>query len=99
MDTTYKHFVEGFCDDVASSQTEAKPMLEVIEVNKQVRISVVVPTRNRPELLNRCLSALVVQRIDPASFEIIIVDDGPSRDTQSLVEGWQKKILGHGPVI
>jgi glycosyltransferase involved in cell wall biosynthesis len=41
------------------------------------RISVVVPTRDRPEALERCLAALARQT-DP-SIEIVVVDDG-SRD-------------------
>ncbi|MQA75642.1 MAG: glycosyltransferase, partial [Solirubrobacterales bacterium] len=41
------------------------------------RISVVVPTRDRPEALARCLAALAGQ--DVAGLEVIVVDDG-SRD-------------------
>jgi len=50
------------------------------------RISVVVPTFHRPTLLMRCLTALVRQRFDPAAFEILVVDDGCSRATQTAVE-------------
>jgi len=41
-----------------------------------MRISVVVPTYNRPELLDRCLSALMAQDIDRQTYEIIVADDG-----------------------
>ena len=40
-------------------------------------VSVVVPTRDRPESLRRCLGALRAQ--DLAELEVIVVDDG-SRD-------------------
>lgn len=41
-----------------------------------IRISVVVPTRDRPHLLGRCLAALQNQDLDPAEYEIIVSDDG-----------------------
>ena len=50
------------------------------------RISVVVPTRHRPALLMRCLTALIRQRFDPVAYEIVVVDDGCSRATQTAVE-------------
>lgn len=43
---------------------------------KQPKVSVVVPTYHRPELLERCLSALVEQDFDPKAYEVIVVDDG-----------------------
>ncbi|MCC3329190.1 glycosyltransferase [Nocardia abscessus] len=50
-----------------------------------VRISVIIPTRNRPDDLRRCLAGLVecVQRLDAtpgtALHEVVIVDDASSR--------------------
>jgi glycosyltransferase involved in cell wall biosynthesis len=38
-------------------------------------VSIIVPTRNRPSALARCLDALAVQR-NLDSFEIVVVDDG-----------------------
>jgi glycosyltransferase involved in cell wall biosynthesis len=38
-------------------------------------ISIVVPTRNRPESLRRCLAALVAQTVGD-SLEMLVVDDG-----------------------
>jgi len=40
------------------------------------RISVVVPTYCRMNLLRRCLDALMAQRLPPEAYEIIVVDDG-----------------------
>ena len=39
-------------------------------------VSVIVPTRNRPAALARCLASLVDQDFPPAAYEILIVDDG-----------------------
>ena len=38
-------------------------------------VSVVIPTRGRPEQLARCLGALARQTLPAAAFEVIIVDD------------------------
>ena len=51
-----------------------------------VRVSVVVPTYKRPELLDRCLSALVEQDYDPSLYEIVVADDAASCDTRRQVE-------------
>lgn len=40
------------------------------------RLSVVIPTHNRKEILGRCLTALANQTIPPEEFEVIVVDDG-----------------------
>jgi GT2 family glycosyltransferase len=51
-----------------------------------LRVSVVVPTYRRPELLGRCLGALAVQTMAPDSYEIIIADDAASESTRRQVE-------------
>lgn len=40
-------------------------------------LSVVVPTYRRPDLMRRCLCALLQQRLPPGHYEIIVVHDGP----------------------
>ncbi len=39
-------------------------------------LSVVIPTRNRPEQLRQCLSHLQNQTLAPDDYEIVLVDDG-----------------------
>lgn len=58
------------------------------ETRPALLVSVVVPTYRRPELLARCLSALVNQDFDPSAYEIIVVDDGGCSETRRLVEEW-----------
>lgn len=50
-----------------------------------IRASVVVPTHDRPDLLEACLRALIAQDMNPASYEIIVVDDGLSEETRRQV--------------
>jgi glycosyltransferase involved in cell wall biosynthesis len=49
-------------------------------------VSVVVPTWRRPDLLERCLEALVRQTLPPSKYEIVVCDDGPDEATRCLVE-------------
>ncbi|MXV16675.1 glycosyltransferase [Hufsiella ginkgonis] len=51
-----------------------------------MKISVVVPTYNRPELLSACLHALTRQDFPSADFEIIVVLDGAETISQYPVK-------------
>ncbi|GAB2692097.1 glycosyltransferase [Mucilaginibacter koreensis] len=53
-----------------------------------IRISVVVPTWQRPELLQKCLEALALQTLSAEDFEIIVVSDGPDAVTAKGLENW-----------
>jgi len=64
-----------------------------------LRISVVVPTYKRPELLERCLKGLLTQKFTPADFEIIIVDDAASDTTKKQVENWARQTQETGHTI
>ena len=47
-------------------------------------VSVVVPTHNRAQMVERCLRALAAQTY--SSFEVIVVDDGSRDDTQAVLQ-------------
>jgi len=66
---------------------------------EQVSVSIVVPTCGRPDLLNRCLGALTMQRFDPTRYEIIVVDDRPSVATRDIVIDWAKHAARRGPTV
>jgi GT2 family glycosyltransferase/glycosyltransferase involved in cell wall biosynthesis len=51
------------------------------------RVSVIIPTCNRSQMLRTCLRALERQTILPQEFEVIVVDDGSTDDTRGVVEG------------
>ncbi|TCS34689.1 cellulose synthase/poly-beta-1,6-N-acetylglucosamine synthase-like glycosyltransferase [Paucimonas lemoignei] len=63
------------------------------------QISVVVPTYNRPDLLERCLRALAAQVFDATRFEIIVVDDGPHQATRDVAEKWINQLKVTGPRV
>ncbi|HEX6362166.1 MAG TPA: glycosyltransferase, partial [Albitalea sp.] len=53
------------------------------------RISVVIPTCRRPELLARCLAAVLTQSIARDAYEVVVVDDGHDDATRAAVERLQ----------
>jgi GT2 family glycosyltransferase len=63
------------------------------------RMSVVVPTFRRPDLLRRCLQALCAQTITARAFEIIVVDDGRSADTRQVVDDVAFAVGEEGPRV
>jgi glycosyltransferase involved in cell wall biosynthesis len=64
-----------------------------------IEASVVVPTFNRPELLDRCLAGLVAQTYDPTAYEIVIADDAASESTRRQVEEWRSRCRQTGPAV
>ncbi len=53
-----------------------------------MRVSVVVPTYRRPDLLGRCLEALGRQNFDPAACEVLVCDDAAEEATRTQVESF-----------
>ena len=51
-----------------------------------MRVSVVVPTYRRPDLLARCLAALVRQKFPADECEVIVADDGAEEQAKQLVQ-------------
>ena len=51
----------------------------------QPKLSVILPTFNRAASLQRALAALLHQTADPASYEIIVVDNNSTDDTAAVV--------------
>jgi cellulose synthase/poly-beta-1,6-N-acetylglucosamine synthase-like glycosyltransferase len=57
-------------------------------------ISVIVPVRNETDNILNLMNDLWAQKLDPARFEVIIVDDNSQDDTPEKVKGF---INGHNP--
>jgi glycosyltransferase involved in cell wall biosynthesis/peptidoglycan/xylan/chitin deacetylase (PgdA/CDA1 family) len=51
-----------------------------------VELSVLIATHNRRERLRRCLDALASQTQDPATFEVLVADDGSGDGSAEMVE-------------
>ncbi|MFB3882150.1 MAG: glycosyltransferase family 2 protein [Armatimonadota bacterium] len=50
-----------------------------------MRLSVVVPTYDRTDLLARCLRGLLDQSAAPEDYEIVVVDDGSTQDAAAVI--------------
>jgi len=74
-----------FDDATAFERTSATP-----------RVSVVVPSYDRPALLHRCLTALAGQDLPGSDFEIVVVHDGPSDAARRLAEQWAQRLADRG---
>jgi len=64
-----------------------------------ILISIVVPTCGRPQLLSRCLAALILQHFDSSRFEIIVVDDERNPKTCEVTNNWANHTACNGPAI
>lgn len=58
-----------------------------------ILISVVVCTYNRAQLLETVLKSLHEQALDPALYEIIVVDNNSSDHTRAVVESFSRRLL------
>jgi len=56
---------------------------------KMFKVSIIIPTYNRTDLLPRAISSVLNQTFQ--EFELIVVDDGSADSTKQVVEEFQKK--------
>ncbi|WP_052260947.1 glycosyltransferase [Photobacterium gaetbulicola] len=55
-------------------------------------ISVITPTYNRAELLNKTLESLAEQAFRRDKYEVIVIDDGSSDNTRQVVQSFRDKM-------
>lgn len=60
-------------------------------------ITVVIPVRNRPELIVRCLDSIQAQNVLPG--RVIVVDNGSTDHTMERVREWESSNRGKGMKI
>lgn len=57
-----------------------------------MRLSVIIPTRNRSPLLEKAIQSLIAQTYSPDDFEVIIVDNGSTDGTKGIFESYKAKL-------
>ncbi len=53
-----------------------------------VEASIIIPTYNRKSILEKCLEALFNQNYPKDKYEIILIDDGSTDDTRTMIESF-----------
>lgn len=71
-----------------------------VETIEMVKISVIIPIKNRADLIGQTLDSIICQTLQP--FEIILVDDGSTDDIANVLISYKDKITfiknkGAGP--
>ena len=61
-------------------------------MSKGLALSVVLATYNRAETIRETLRHLAKQELDPADYEVIVVDDGSPDHTRQVVEEWRARV-------
>ncbi len=59
-----------------------------------VYISIVLPTRNRAELLPTSIKSLLDQKYPPGQYEILIINDGSTDSTEAVARHFQETHKG-----
>lgn len=69
----------------------------MVQENKmnEVILSIVIPTKNRADLLRKVLESIEEQKADQDTFEVIIIDNGSSDGTKSVAKEYKSKIKNY----
>lgn len=57
-----------------------------------MKVSVIIPTRNRASLLERCLAALTRQSISRSDFEVLVLDNDSTDATATVAESFRGQL-------
>lgn len=57
-----------------------------------MKLSIIIPTRNRSALLDKTLSSIAMQSLNMSLFEVIVVDNGSTDNTAQVVKQYENKI-------
>jgi glycosyltransferase involved in cell wall biosynthesis len=60
-------------------------------MNRTMTLSVITPTRNKRELLERTLGALAGQDLPPEEYEVVVADDGSADDTPAFLSSYSPR--------
>jgi len=57
-----------------------------------MELSVIIPTRNRPDLLTRALASIAGQTMSHDCFEVVVIDNGPNVETAEVASAFRGRI-------
>lgn len=61
-------------------------------MSDKIKLSIIIPTRNRAGLLRKALESVAEQPADPDFFEVLVIDNGSTDETKGVAKGFQGKI-------
>ena len=64
---------------------QTNEIYKFLRLANMIEISVVIPTYNRSDLLSHTLTALQAQTLNKSIFEVIVIDDGGSDNSEEVV--------------
>lgn len=62
-----------------------------------IKVSVIIPIFNREKYIGRCLRSLISQTFIKSKYEIIVINDGSTDDSQKIIKAFSGdvKIINH----
>ncbi|MGB3514347.1 MAG: tetratricopeptide repeat protein [Microcoleaceae cyanobacterium] len=61
------------------------------QIPEKKLVSIIIPTRNLGDILDRCLESIFTQTTYP-NYEVIVIDNGSDQpETASIIEGWKNQ--------
>ena len=85
---------KGTTDVTKDAVLESASMGLYASQPKIEHVAVVIPARNRPDLLEKCLESLACQTLPEGPLEIFVCDDGSSEDLAALVRTFRSRLPG-----
>jgi GT2 family glycosyltransferase len=74
--------------------TTADPtQLQPTDVQRRPTASIVIPVRNRPTITRQCLDSLLAEPEDGIDRQLVVVDDGSTDMTPSLLDHYRDRVL------
>lgn len=67
-------------------------LLGKIKAMNLVNVSVIIPTRNRSQVIVKALDSLAMQIFPLENYEVIVIDNASTDDTKKVVDGYMNKI-------
>ena len=86
--TSHNIFYWGFEENYQKIKENCKKLRPRTETDG---VSIIIPSKDNPKVLERCLES-VVSRTKGIAYEIVVVDNGSSKDNKNIIEEMQKKI-------
>lgn len=56
-----------------------------------IKFSIIIPAFNAEAYIGKCIASVVQQDINPKEYEVIIINDGSTDQTGTMIEEWKKR--------